>query len=43
LFVAGAGLVSSDKADELILSDKLKDLFNYLEEVFDFIIMDTAP
>lgn len=42
LFVAPAGTVKS-KISELLLNDKLKELFNYLEEVFDFIIIDTPP
>lgn len=43
LFVAGAGTVPLHKANELLLSEKLGELFNYLEEAFDLIIVDTAP
>ncbi len=43
LFIAGAGSVSLEKAGELLLSKKLKELFTYLEETFDFIIVDTPP
>jgi len=45
LFVASAGTTSTvqSKLDELLLNENLKVLFNYLEEVFDFIIMDTPP
>ena len=42
LFIAPAGTVQS-KINELLLNGKLKELFNYLEEVFDFIIVDTPP
>jgi len=42
LFIAPAGTVQS-KINELLLNGKLNELFNYLEEVFDFIIVDTPP
>jgi len=42
LFIAPAGTVQS-KINEILLNGKLKELFNYLEEVFDFIIVDTPP
>jgi capsular exopolysaccharide synthesis family protein len=44
LFIAAAGSVAIEKTNELLLNEeKLKELFNYLEEVFDFIILDTPP
>lgn len=43
LFVAGAGFATAEKAGELILSEKLRELLNYLEDIFDFVIIDTAP
>jgi capsular exopolysaccharide synthesis family protein len=42
LFIAGAGRDSLN-APELTFNKKLQDLFDYLEGVFDFIIVDTAP
>ncbi len=32
-----------DNPSELLLSEKLNDLLNYLEEVFDVVIIDSAP
>jgi len=43
LFVAGTGIVPLERAEEFFSSDKLRELFIYLEEVFDFIIVDTPP
>jgi len=43
LFIAAAGSVPLKKAGELLLNGKLRGLFNYLEEIFDFIIVDTPP
>lgn len=44
LFVAGAGTVEPERTNALLLNDnKLKELFDYLQEVFDFVILDTAP
>lgn len=42
LFIAGAGRGSAN-APELTFNKKLQDLFDYLDGVFDFIIVDTAP
>jgi len=42
LFIGPAGSIKS-KINELLLNGRLKELFNYLEEVFDFIIVDTPP
>jgi len=43
LFVAPVGPVDLKKASELLLNERLKLLFNYLEEIFDFIVVDTPP
>jgi len=44
LFICAAGSVAIEKTNELLLNEeKLKELFDYLEEVFDFIILDTPP
>jgi tyrosine-protein kinase Etk/Wzc len=43
LFIAGTGSVPLEKVGELFSNERLTDLFNYLEEVFDFIIVDTPP
>jgi capsular exopolysaccharide synthesis family protein len=43
LFVAAAGRVPLQRTNELLLSEKVKDFFSYLEDVFDFIIVDTPP
>lgn len=43
LFVVPAGTVPLERTNELLLSDKLKDFFSYLEDVCDFIIVDTPP
>lgn len=42
LFILPSGPVPPNPS-ELILSNKLQDLLNYLEEIFDYIIIDTAP
>jgi capsular exopolysaccharide synthesis family protein len=42
LFIAGAGRDSLN-APELTFNKKLHDLFGYLEGVFDFIVVDSAP
>jgi len=42
LFVVGAGR-DCHHAPELTFNKKLNELFDYLEGVFDFIIIDTAP
>jgi capsular exopolysaccharide synthesis family protein len=42
LFIAGAGRDSINSA-ELTFNKKLHDLFDYLEGVFDYIIVDSAP
>ncbi len=42
LFITPAGSAKS-KMNELLLNEKLKEFFDYLEEVFDFIIVDTPP
>lgn len=42
LFIAGAGRDAVD-TPELSFNSKLHDLFGYLEGVFDFIILDSAP
>ena len=42
LFVVGAGR-DSLHAPELTFNKKLQELFDYLDGVFDFIIVDTAP
>ena len=44
LFIAPAGTVSLEKTNELLLNEeRLRELFKYLEEVFEFIILDTPP
>jgi capsular exopolysaccharide synthesis family protein len=42
LFVLPAGPIPADPS-ELILNGKLKILMNYLETIFDVVIIDTAP
>ncbi|GAA4328974.1 polysaccharide biosynthesis tyrosine autokinase [Flaviaesturariibacter amylovorans] len=42
LYLVSAGTTESN-ATELLLNGKLAPLFDYLEEAFDFIIMDAAP
>jgi len=42
LFIASAGSMKS-KINELLLNGRLKELFDYMEEMFDFIIIDTSP
>lgn len=42
LFIAPAGVTKSNPT-ELLLNGKLTDLFNYLEEEFDYILADTSP
>ncbi|RYY98533.1 MAG: polysaccharide biosynthesis tyrosine autokinase [Chitinophagaceae bacterium] len=42
LYLVSAGNAESN-ATELLLNGKLAPLFDYLEEAFDFIIMDAAP
>jgi tyrosine-protein kinase Etk/Wzc len=42
LFIAGSGRDSTD-SPELSFNRKLHELFDYLEGVFDFIIVDSAP
>jgi Mrp family chromosome partitioning ATPase len=34
---------SETNATELILSDRLKQLFDYLEDAFEYLIIDTSP
>jgi tyrosine-protein kinase Etk/Wzc len=42
LFFIPAGTLPENPS-ELLLTEKLKELFNYLEDVFDVIIIDSAP
>jgi capsular exopolysaccharide synthesis family protein len=42
LHVIPAG-TSETNATELILSDRLKQLFDYLEDAFEYLIIDTSP
>ncbi|MBD0297564.1 MAG: polysaccharide biosynthesis tyrosine autokinase [Flavisolibacter sp.] len=42
LYVIGAG-GEVENAEELMLSGKLTELLSYLEEPFDFIVMDSSP
>ncbi|TCZ69063.1 GumC family protein [Flaviaesturariibacter aridisoli] len=42
LFVVQAGTTET-QATELLLNGKLANLFDYLEETFDFIVLDAAP
>lgn len=42
LFIAGAGKNATD-TQELTFNKRLGELFDYLEGVFDFIIVDTSP
>jgi len=32
-----------DNPSELLMSDRLKDLLDYLEDIFDYVIIDSAP
>jgi Mrp family chromosome partitioning ATPase len=32
-----------DNPSELLMSDRLKDLLTYLEDIFDYVIIDSAP
>src|SRR5206468_1757034 len=42
LFVIPSGPLPPNPS-ELILNGKLSELFNYLETVFDYVIVDTSP
>ncbi len=42
LFIISAGQISANSS-EMILNDKVENLFTYLENIFDYIIVDTAP
>ena len=42
LFLISAGALPEDSSD-LILNSRVKQLFSYLENRFDFILVDTAP
>ncbi len=43
LFIMPAGVNLPNNPSELILSDKVPELLQYLSEIFDFIIVDSAP
>ena len=43
LFVCSAGTIPLEKTSELLLSERLREFFCYMEDVFDFIIIDTPP
>ncbi len=44
LCIAATGSVTFEKTNGLLLNEeKLQELFKYLQEVFDFIILDTPP
>jgi Mrp family chromosome partitioning ATPase len=42
LFLIPSGKLSSEPS-ELLLNEKLSELLVYLEEMYDYILMDTAP
>ncbi|MBL7738951.1 MAG: polysaccharide biosynthesis tyrosine autokinase [Chitinophagaceae bacterium] len=42
LFFLPAGTLP-DNPSELLMSERLKDLLNYLEDIFDYVIIDSAP
>jgi capsular exopolysaccharide synthesis family protein len=42
LFFMPAGPVP-DNPSELLMNDRLKDLLTYLEDIFDYVIIDSAP
>ena len=42
LFIISSGQISANSS-ELILNEKVESLFTYLEGIFDYIIVDTAP
>lgn len=42
LFFLPAGPVP-DNPSELLMSERLKDLLDYLEDIFDYVIIDSAP
>lgn len=42
LFLIPSGPVAFNPS-ELLLSDKIKELFTYLESVFDYVVIDTSP
>lgn len=42
LFVVSAGAMAVNPTD-LLLNGRLNELFTYLEEIFDYIIVDTSP
>lgn len=43
LFIMPAGRPLPDNPSELIMSDKVPELFQYLSEIFDYILIDSAP
>jgi len=42
LFIISSGPIPSNPS-EMILSSKVEDLLNYLDRMFDYIVIDTAP
>lgn len=43
LFIMPAGSRLPDNPSELIMSDKVPELLQYLSEIFDYVVVDSAP